>query len=186
MATLTRKTPTQPVRLFCQDESRFGLHLPCYRRLTGFGVKPEQVVLPLYEYYWMYAAVEPKTGEAFWLEMPHLNADCFEVFLAQFAQHYAESLNIMLIDGAPAHLAKRIKIPENVLLVRFPPYSPALNPVERLWQDLKRQIDVFDPAVRRTLGGLRDHVAALVRSYTEEALASLTGYPYLVEVANAL
>lgn len=186
MATLARKSETQPVRLFCQDESRFGLHLPCYRRLTGFGVKPKQVVLPLYEYYWMYAAVEPTTGEAFWLEMPHLNADCFEVFLAQFAQHYQESLNIMLIDGAPAHVAKRVQVPPNVLLLRFPAYSPELNPVERLWQDLKRRVDLTDGQLRCSLLALRDHVAALVRSYTTEALASLTGYAYLVEAANAL
>lgn len=186
MVTLARKTPDQPVRLFCQDESRFGLHLPCYRRLTGFGVKPEQVVLPLYEYYWLYAAVEPKTGQAFWLEMPHLNADCFAVFLEQFAQHYAESLNVMLIDGAPAHVAKRVKVPENVLLVRFPPYSPALNPVERLWQDLKGHVDLYDAQVRSSLLALRDHVAQLVCSYTEARLASLTGYAYLIEAANAL
>src|SRR5919204_2777818 len=96
LAPLGRQTPTQPVRVFCQDESRLGLHLPVRRRLTGYGVKPLQVVEPLYEYYWLYAAVEPTTGEAFWWELPRLDADCFMVFLDQFARQYPQSLNIVL------------------------------------------------------------------------------------------
>ena len=63
----------QPVRLFFEDEARFGLHLPRYRRLTSRGVRPKQPVAPLYEYYWLYAAVEPKTGEHLFWEMPALD-----------------------------------------------------------------------------------------------------------------
>ena len=96
------------------DESRLGLHLPLRRRVTGYGVKPLQVVEPLYESYWLYAAVEPTTGDAFWWELPCLDADCFTLFLAKFAQHYTESLNIVLLDQAPAHVAQRVQWPENV------------------------------------------------------------------------
>jgi hypothetical protein len=41
---LGRQTPTQPVRVLCQDESRLGLHLPTRRHVTGYGVKPIQIV----------------------------------------------------------------------------------------------------------------------------------------------
>ena len=109
--------PDQPVRIFCQAESRLGLHLPVRRRLTGYGVKPIQLIAPLYEYYWLYAAVEPTTGEAFWWELPRLAADCFTFFLRQFGKCYAESLNVVLLDQAPAHVAQRVTIPENVILV---------------------------------------------------------------------
>jgi hypothetical protein len=174
------------VRVFCQDESRLGLHLPVRRRLTAYGVKPVQVVEPLYEYYWLYAAVEPTTGEAFWWELPRLDADCFTLFLRQFGRYYAASLNIVLLDQAPAHVAQRVQIPENVVLVWLPAYSPALNPVERLWEDLKRRIDVLDGQVRSSLVALQEHVAGLVQRYTAETIASLTGYAYLVEAAYAL
>jgi DDE superfamily endonuclease len=106
--------------------------MPVRRRLTVDGVKPIQVVEPLYEYYWLYAAVEPTTGETFWWELPRLDADCFSVFLRQLSQHYAESLNIVLLDQAPAHVAQRVQIPANVVLMWLPAYSPELNPVERL------------------------------------------------------
>ena len=174
------------MRLFCQDESRLGLHLPVRRRLTGYGVKPVQVVEPLYESYWLYAAVEPTTGDAFWWELPRLDADCFALCLDKFAQHYAESLNIVLLDQAPAHGAQRVAVPENVSLMWLPAYSPELNPVERLWEDLKGRIDVLDTWVRSSLRALQEHVAGIVQRYTAETIASLTGYAYLGEAAYAL
>jgi hypothetical protein len=163
-----------------------GLHLPLHRRLTGYGVKPLQVVEPLYESYWLYAAVEPTTGEAFWWELPSLDAECFDIFLNKFGQYYAESLNLVLLDQAPAHVAQRVSVPENVILVWLPAYSPELNPVERLWEDLKSRIDVMAAQVRSSLARLQDHVADILRRYTPETIASLTGYMYLVEAARAL
>jgi hypothetical protein len=174
------------VRVFCQDDSRLGLHLPVHRRLTDYGVKPVQIIEPLYDYYWLYAAVEPTTGEAFWGELPRLDADCFTVFLDQCGRQYPQSLNIVMLDQAPAHVAQRVVVPDNVVLVWLPPYSPELNPVERLWEDLKYRIDVQNPALRSNLAVYREHIAGIVRGYTAETLASLTGYSYLVEAAYAL
>jgi hypothetical protein len=144
------------------------------------------MVEPLYEYYWLYAAVEPTTGEAFWWELPRLDADGFTVLLRQFGQHYAASLNLVLLDQAPAHGAQRVEVPENVVLVWLPASSPELHPVERLWEDLKRRIDVLDTRVRSSLAALQEHVAGLIHCYTAESIASLTGYAYLVDAINAL
>jgi transposase len=72
------------------------------------------------------------------------------------------------------------------ILVWFPAYSPALNPVERRWEDLKRRIDSLPPAVRSSLTALQAHVTDLLQRYTVATLASLTGYAYLVKAVNAL
>ncbi len=148
--------------------------------------QPVQVVEPLYESYWLYAAVEPTTGDAFWWELPRLDADCFTVFLRQFGQYYSASLNIVLLDQAPAHVAQRVEVPENVVLMWLPAYSPELNPVERLWEDLKQRIDVGDAQLRSSLTALQAHGAGIIQRYTAEAIASLTGYSYLVEAIDAL
>ena len=144
------------------------------------------MVEPLYEYYWLYGAVEPATGEAFYLEMPWLNSECFSIYLRELGTHYGDSLCVVLLDNAPAHLARAVEVPENVVLLFLPPYSPELNPAERLWQDIKRRLDVFDEAVRSSLDGLKAHVAEIVRSYRPAELASLTSYDYLLDALDAL
>jgi transposase len=126
-----------PVRLFFQDEARVGLHLPRYRRVTACGVCPVQPYQPLYEFYWLYGAVEPATGEAHFWEMPALNAECFSLYLSKLAEAYPETLNVVALDNAPAHVAVAVVVPENVVLLPLPPYSPELNPIERLWAYLK-------------------------------------------------
>ena len=118
--------------------------------------------------------------------MPRLDAACFTVLLRQFGQHYGERLKIVLLDQAPAHVAQRVEVPENVVLVWLPPYSPALNPVERLWEDLKYRIDGLNSEVRSSLRALQEHGAGLGQRYAAEMIASLTGYAYLVEAAYAL
>ena len=92
----------------------------------------------------------------------------------------------MLLDQAPAHVAQRVSLPENVVLVWLPAYSPELNPVERLWKDLKGRIDVGETRVRSSLTALQEHVAGIVRDYTAATIASLTSYAYLVEAICAL
>jgi hypothetical protein len=54
--------------------------------VTGLGVQPLQVVEPLYESYGLYAAVEPRTGDACWWKWSCLDADGFSLFLQTFGQ----------------------------------------------------------------------------------------------------
>lgn len=162
-----------------------GLHLPRYRRLTARGVCPVQPFEPLYEYYWLYGAVEPLTGESHFWEMPALDAACFTLYLRKLSEAYPDTVNVVALDGAPAHVARSVVVPENVVLLPLPPYSPELNPVERLWLHVRGQIDVFDEAVRTRLDGLRRHVAEIVQALTPERLRSLTGYGYILQASNA-
>lgn len=167
------------LRLFVQDESRFGLHEGMMRRcLTAFGVKPIQTVLPRYEYFWLYGAVEPATGEGIFLERPALDTACFQAYIDEFSRTYPDTLNLLIIDGAPAHTAKSLRIPENVLLVRLPPYSPELNPIERLWQDMRKWLGSELPA---SLDALKERIAQIIRDYSRDTLASITGYDYLLQ-----
>jgi hypothetical protein len=61
----------RPVRVFCLDESRFGL-LPIQRRcITLTGVKPLGAVQYRFENFYVYGAAEPTTGESFFREVGH-------------------------------------------------------------------------------------------------------------------
>ena len=132
---------------------------------------PRQPFEPLYEYYWLYGAVEPATGEAHFWEMPALNAVCFSVYLRELSRAYPDTLNVVALDNAPAHVAGTVRVPENVVLLPLPPYSPELNPVERLWLAVRQATDVFD--VRTTLDGLREHTGD--RAVADAGAGSGTG-----------
>lgn len=146
------------------------------RCITAPGVKPHQLVLPRYKYIWVFGAVEPATGESFFLEMPALDSACFQVYLDELSRAYPDTLNVLVIDGAPAHIAQALAPPENVVLFRLPPYCPELNPMERVWQDVRGRLPIDLPAGLRALA---DDVARVLCDYTPDDLASLTGYPYL-------
>lgn len=60
------------------------------RCITAPGVKPHQLVLPRYKYIWVFGAVEPATGESFFLEMPALDSACFQVYLDELSRARAE------------------------------------------------------------------------------------------------
>jgi hypothetical protein len=82
------------VRVFSRDESRLGLLTVRQRRLTAHGVKPIGAIRHVFEWFYVYGAVAPATGERFFLELPYLNVDMFQVFLDAFAQAFPNSLNI--------------------------------------------------------------------------------------------
>ena len=85
------------------------------------------------------AAVAPETGEAFGLILPRTDTPAMSVFLADFAKPLPENKHaVMVLDQAGWHGANALEIPGNVTLVTLPPYSPELNPVERLWLCLRQ------------------------------------------------
>jgi transposase len=60
------------------------------------------------------------------------------VFLRQFIAEVSQDVHVLLLwDGAGFHMSKKLKIPENVIIVPLPSYSPELNPVENLWHYLR-------------------------------------------------
>ena len=130
----------RPVRLLCLDERRFGLLPVQRRRLPLTGVKPLGAVQYRVENFSVYGAVEPTTGESFVLELPSLHAPNFQIFLNEFSPGYLETLNIILRDNGSCHTAKSLVIPANVVCLFLPPYSPELNPLERLWPEVKAQL----------------------------------------------
>jgi len=172
------------VRCFFHDEARLALGAPsARRRVTARGVRPIQLVLPRARHLWIYGAVDPASGDSLFLELPTLDAPCFQAFLDEFSRAFAGTLNLLVVDGARAHGARALVVPGNVLLVPLPPYSPELNPVERVWLDLRRRLGSGLPA---TPGDLAAAVARILREYTPAALASLTdyGYPRLLGLHN--
>ena len=141
------------------------------------GIKPIQKVQFQFESYYLYGTVEPLTDESFFLELPWLNGVCFQAFLNELSAFYIDDFMIMLIDNASAHKAKKLVMPDNIVLMPLPPYCPELNPIERLWQYIKSKIDF---TLHKTLEALKQNVADILKEKcTDPVLASIAGYSYI-------
>ncbi|HXH09299.1 MAG TPA: transposase [Alphaproteobacteria bacterium] len=125
----------------------------------------------------------PTTGERFFLARPHLHAEMFQIFMEAFANAFPERLNLLLLDHSGAHTARRLRWPEHVRPVWLPPYCPELNPMERVWRDLKDDVawQQFSD-----LDAQQDRLSPLLQAFEADTLPSLTGYPDLVEAIDAL
>ena len=130
------------------------------------------------ENFWIYGAIEPKTGEHFLHEYPQLNADYFQEFLDWLSQQLDEDYAILQIDSAPAHISSAIRWPENLIPLVQPPHSPELNPIERLWQFLKQPLknEFFSD-----LQALRDRIQELFDQLTFEQVMSVSSYNFILE-----
>jgi transposase len=167
-----------PLKVFAQDETRLGLLPVVRRRITARGVQPVATVTHQFDNFYLYGAVEPTTGASFFLELPYLNSGAFQLWLDGFAATFAQSLNLLILDNGAGHKAKAVRWPSNVLPIFLPPYSPELNPIERLWRDLK---DKLADVPVTTIAELSDALCAMIQNYSQAALQSLTSFPYFVQ-----
>jgi transposase len=147
-------------------------------RLTNKGVKPIGLVQWQRENYYLYGVVEPKTGESFFYEFSHLDTICFQKFLQQLSQEYPEDLHIIQLDNGGFHLTSWLPIPNNIILLFQPSHSPEVNPIERLWKELKKYLhwQLFS-----SLDELRFAVRKVLHKLDRSILASLIGWNFLLD-----
>ncbi|HEY9660270.1 MAG TPA: IS630 family transposase, partial [Allocoleopsis sp.] len=88
------------------------------------------------EWLWLYAFVQPKTGETYWWLLPYVNTELFNRVLKDFAEQFklGEKKRVILpLDQAGWHTTEKLQVPDGIHLLLLPPYSPELQPTERLW-----------------------------------------------------
>lgn len=143
------------------------------------GIKPKGLDQNSYENFYIYGMIAPFTGDSFFYDFNILDGICFEAFLREFSKEYPNTLNIIVLDNASAHTTSKINIPENIKLVFQPPYTPEVNPVERLWQYIKDKIawNIF-----QDLEALRNKVYDILNSLKEDTIMSISLYPYITNV----
>ena len=177
----TAKPEFERLRYFAQDESRFGLKTTVGRLITSLGIKPLGTWQWQFKAFWLYGAVEPTTGEQFFLQFTHVDSDCFQLFLDQFSKAYPDTLNILQVDNGAFHKAKNLVIPDNLILLFQPPYCPELNPIERLWQHLKQDLRW---GLFKDLTQLQTKVDKLIAGLTHETVASITGFSFITDALS--
>src|SRR5450631_1238122 len=118
------------------DEHRIGLG-PLLRRVwVRKGSRPSVHVQQRYEWMYLYGFVHPHSGHTEWLIEPSVDIETMNLALAQFAHAVganAQKHIALVMDQAGWHASSHVQIPEGLHLLFLPPYSPELQPSERLW-----------------------------------------------------
>ena len=91
------------------------------------------------EYEYALAAVCPHDGALDTLVLPSVNAEAMSVFLAEVSERHAHEFIVMVRDGTGWHRARRLRIPSHMELIPLPAWSPQLNPVEHLWDEVREK-----------------------------------------------
>ena len=171
------------LNVYFQDESRFGLLTIQRRILTIKGVKPLMPYQHKFKNFYLFGAYSPLTGTHFTLELPKCNTDCFQLYLDEFSKETPDEFKIIILDNGAFHKAAELLVPQNIELLFIPPYSPELNPAEKIWDYFKDEIaaEVF-----KTLDDLSDKVGTLVKNIKQETIKSITGFKHYIATFNAV
>ncbi len=127
---------------------------------------------------YVYAAVAPEQGLMTSLILPSANTAMMNLFLAQVAEDFADYFIVMQVDQAGWHRAKDLQIPENIRLIFQPAYSPEVNPVEHLWEELREKY-----LHNRIFSSLEELLEVLCQALTEltedkQRLRSMMFFPH--------
>ena len=169
-----------PLRVMFQDEARFGRISDTRRCWCPRPERPLVKAMVTQEYTYAYAAVSPLDGQLDSLILPHVNGQCMQGFLDEVAARYPSERIIMVLDGAGWHKSQAIQLPSNLRLLPLPAYSPELNPVEILWDEVREKY--FHNRLFNSLNALEDQLELALSTLEKDPprVHSITGWDWII------
>jgi transposase, ISSpnII len=173
--------PDKTVRLLFEDEASFGrINKPkcCWCNNKFRPCVPSHHIR---EYRYAFGAVEPLTGERFFLVMPNCNTNNMSIFLKELSKTYSEDIMILVCDGAAWHKSKNLEISGNIIITHIPPYTPEMNPIEQIWKQIRQM--GFGNKIFRTLKAVVDRLCDTINLLTDELVKSITLREWIYSIA---
>ena len=162
-----------------QDEGRFGRISRPKRCWAPPGIRPHASSQVVREWVYIFAAVAPGAGLLTSLVLPSANTARMNLFLEHVSQSLENYFIVMQVDQAGWHRSKELRVPANMRLIEQPAYSPEVNPVEHLWEELREKylhnrlfssLDLLVEVLCQALNELTDD---------KERLTSMMSFPHL-------
>jgi transposase len=181
LAEIDRQWPGEgSIRLMFQDEARFGRIADVRRCWCPKPLRPVCQAMLTQDYTYAYAAVSVLEGELDTLILPRVNGACMQRFLEEVARRHPDDRLVMVLDGAGWHSSRSLRLPNNLRLMPLPPYSPELNPVEHLWDELREK--AFHNRVFKSLDALENHLAFHLRALENnpDQVRSIVAWPWII------
>ena len=120
------------------DEMRLGLRGTTRRVWGRRGTKVRQRLQLTYEWRYLFAAVDGQAGRIWWNWVPSMKAEALWPTIAGIQE--SDLLDGLIWDNAPSHRDGEIT-DLDLAFVGLPPYSPELNPAERLFEEIRRRFE---------------------------------------------
>jgi transposase len=162
----------KPVKVWVADECRIGLHTFTRR---CWSLRGQRVVIPkqqCYQWEYAYGAVEVVEGGTQFQFMPTVGLDLSGGFLTQIAESDPTAEHVVIWDGAGFHpTGATTPLPERIHVLTLPAYSPELNPIEGLWDQVK---DCLCNRVFPTLDDLDQALTEALRPFYEDNKRALS------------
>jgi len=146
------------------------------KALTARGVKPICQFQQVFKSTCLFGAFPPVTVDSLQLILPCCDAHCFQVFLDCLSIQAPGEFKILVLDNGAFHKANKLKIPGDLALVFLPPYSPGLNPAEKMWAKYKRS---FSNQLFDSLEKLEIFICKLVMNTSPAEINSICRYSYI-------
>lgn len=128
----------KPIEIWFQDEARIGQQGTLTRVWAKRGTRPRAPRDQRYKWAYIFGAVCPQRCVAAALVLPTANTEAMSMHLAEISRKVdANAHAALVLDGAGYHTAAALEVPDNITLVRLPPYAPELNPAENIWAYLR-------------------------------------------------
>lgn len=103
------------------------------------------------------------------------------IFLQELSEQYALDHILLVVDNAAWHRSKKLIVPDNIELYPLLPYTPELNPIEQIWDEIREK--GFRNEAFQTLGHVVDRLSSTVRSlvYAPSRVASITYRQWIID-----
>ena len=161
-----------------QDEASFGrINKPKYCWCKK-GIRPCVPCHHIREYRYVFGAVEPLTGESFFLVMPYCDTVCMNIFLKELSSQYPDDIILLCCDGAAWHKSSTLELPDNIKLIFIPPYTPEMNPIEQIWKEIRKC--GFRNEVFATLEKVVERLCSTIRALSADTIRSITARSWIV------
>jgi hypothetical protein len=128
--------PGREVEVWAFDEHRLGLKPVLRRQWAPKGQRPIAVGRHRYEWLYLYGFVHPSSGRVVWFVCTGVDAELLTAVLVAFAEAVGAGEDkrvVLVLDNAGWHVSGDLAVPPGIELAFLPPYTPELQPAERLW-----------------------------------------------------
>jgi transposase len=163
--------------VFFFDEARFGTHSRIGHGWFKTGQRTPVKKKLGFKNFYIYTAASPKTGSDFSILAPNVNTEWMNTFLQEMSLWLNGKKVCIIMDQAGWHRANDIILPDNIIIIYLPPYSPELNPVEKLWQYIKD--NVLKNVVYETLKDLEEVVCGFINKLCASTIKSVCNVSYM-------